>query len=49
MEALATSADTQPNSLPNSLPNVIEDTVGGADCPCEEEDDAEMPPLEDID
>ena len=47
--ALATSADTQPSALQNSLPDVIEDTVGRAYCPCEEEDDEEMPPLEDID
>ena len=46
--ALATSNATQPNIPPNSLSDLVEEAVGGADCPCEE-DDEEMPPLEDMD
>ena len=43
---LATSNATQPNIPPNSLPDLVTETVDGADSPCEEEDDEEMPPLE---
>ena len=42
--ALATSNAKQPNIPPNSLPDLVEETLGGADCPCEEDND-EMPPL----
>ena len=46
---LATSNVTQPNTQPNdpqkSLPDLVTESVDGAGCPCEEEDE-EMPPLE---
>ena len=49
---IATSDHTPPNNPPNSFPDIVTDivteTISGADCPCEE-DDEEMPPLEDID
>ena len=37
----------QSHSSQSSLPNLIGEQNGGADCPCEE--DEEMPPLEDAD
>ena len=37
----------QSHSSQSSLPELIEEQNGGADCPCEE--DEEMPPLEDAD
>ena len=37
--ALATSTATQSNIPPNSLPDLVEDNIGGADCPCEEDDE----------
>ena len=49
---ISASNNTPPNSPPNSLPDLVTETVpktvDGADCPGEE-DDEEMPPLEDID
>ena len=45
--AIATSDQTLPNNPPNSFLDLVTETVDGADCPCEE-DDEEMPPLEDI-
>ena len=46
--AIATFNNTLLNNPPNSFPDVATKTVDGADCHCEE-DDEEMPPLEDID
>ena len=37
----------QSHSSQSSLPDLIDEQNGGADCPCEE--DEEMPPLEDAD
>ena len=44
--ALNSANSTQSNALPNSLPELVED---GTDCPCNDEDDEEMPALEDAD
>ena len=44
--ALNSANSTQSNTLPNSLPELVED---GTDCPCNDEDDEEMPALEDAD
>ena len=43
--ALATSNATQPSIPPISLPDLVEENIGGADCPRKEDDD-EMLPLE---
>ena len=37
----------QSHSSQSSLPDLISEQNGGADCPCEE--DEEMPPLQDVD
>ena len=47
LEVLAEVAEVaQAQSSNSSLPDLIGDPISGADCPCEEDDD-EMPPLED--
>ena len=45
--ALVTSNATHSNNPPDSLPDLVQENTGGADCPCEE-DDEEIPPLENI-
>ena len=44
--ALNSTNATQSHTLPNSPPELVEDE---ADCPCNGEDDEEMPALEDAD
>ena len=46
--ALTTYNITLPNNPQKSLPDLVTKTVDEADCPCEENDE-EMPPLEDTD
>ena len=47
LEVLAEVAEVaQAQSTNSCLPDLIGDPISGADCPCEEDDD-EMPPLED--